>query len=90
MALKILHYIRNKKELTALYLSQFTEEFIREEINDIIRMYRPSYTIGMRVCANRISDQEFLQFVEFHGVPSGYILSEEMQIKLKYLKDKKC
>lgn len=35
--LKTLNYIRSKKELQNLYLSQMTEAYIRNEINEILQ-----------------------------------------------------
>lgn len=80
--LKTLHYIRDKKELQALYLSQVPELYIRKEINEILKETRKSIPVGMRMNAKNISTQEVIMFIEKNGTPDGYILSDELKIKL--------
>ena len=80
--LKTLHYIRDKKELQALYLSQVPELYIRKEINEILKETRKSIPAGMRVNAKNISTQEVIIIIEKNGTPDGYILSDELKIKL--------
>lgn len=82
MNLKTLNYIRNKAELQSLFLSQFTADYIRNEINEIIKETRKSITTGARFFAKNISTLEVIIFIERNGVPDGYILSEELKIKL--------
>ncbi|AVM49322.1 hypothetical protein [Capnocytophaga sp. oral taxon 878] len=77
--MKILHYIRTKKHLFSLYLSQYSERLIRTYINDIIAQYRPDESPKCR----NISLQEFLTFIELYGTPIGYTLSDELQHELK-------
>ena len=72
--MKILTTVKTKKQLTSLYLSQYSEKNIRTYINDIIEQYRPNATKN-----KNISLQEFLTFVELYGTPQGYALSEELQ-----------
>ena len=80
--LKTLHYIRDKKELQALYLSQVPELHIRKEINEILKETRKSIPAEMRMNAKNISTQEVIMFIEKNGTPDGYILSDELKIKL--------
>lgn len=81
--LKILYYIRNKKELQELYLSQMAESYIRNEINEILRESRMSIPAGMQVNAKNITTREAIVFIEQNGTPDGYILSDELKTKLK-------
>ena len=53
--LKTLYYIRNKKELQELYLSQMPEKCIRSEINSIINETRKDISPGMRLNAKNIA-----------------------------------
>lgn len=87
MDLKTLNYIRNKGELQDLFLSQYSAEYIRNEINEIIKETRKNTSLGVRFYARNISTQEVVIFMERNGVPDGYILSEELKIKLKDYKD---
>jgi DNA-directed RNA polymerase specialized sigma subunit len=91
--LKILYYIRNKKELQKLYLSQMTVLHIRNEINEILRETRASIPPGMRMNAENITTQEAIIFIEQNGTPDGYTLSDELRTKLKeyqeFLENKK-
>lgn len=80
--LKTLNYIRDKKELQALYLSQMPELHIRFEINEILNDTRKLIPAGMRMNAKNISTQEVIMFIERNGTPDGYILSDELKIKL--------
>lgn len=77
--MKTLKAVKTKKELFALYLSQYSEKNIRIYINDIIKQYRPKTN---ERCKN-VSMQEFLTFLELYGLPSGYCLSEELQHEIK-------
>ena len=79
MNLKVITTVKTKKELTALYLTQYSERRIRTYINDIIAQYRPNEPTKCR----NISIQEFLTFVEIYGTPKGYTLSPELQEELK-------
>jgi DNA-directed RNA polymerase specialized sigma subunit len=81
--LKILNYIRNKKELQELYLSQMAELYIRNEINQILRETRMSIPAGMRMNFKNITTREAIIFIEQNGTPDGYTLSDELNIKLK-------
>ncbi|WP_294961205.1 hypothetical protein [uncultured Flavobacterium sp.] len=80
--LKTLYYIRNKKELQELYLSQMPEMYIRSEINSIINETRRDIPPGMRLNAKNIKTEEALIFIDRNGTPDGYLLSEELKIKL--------
>ncbi|CAN1575166.1 hypothetical protein MCETHM1_03686 [Flavobacteriaceae bacterium] len=80
--LKTLYYIRNKKELQELYLSQMPEKCIRSEINSIINETRKDIPPGMRLNAKNIKTEEALIFIDRNGTPDGYLLSEELKIKL--------
>ncbi|CAN1568282.1 hypothetical protein MCETHM1_03030 [Flavobacteriaceae bacterium] len=80
--LKTLYYIRNKKELQELYLSQMPEKCIRIEINSIINETRKDISPGMRLNAKNIKTEEALIFIDRNGTPDGYLLSEELKIKL--------
>ncbi|WP_269223634.1 hypothetical protein [Flavobacterium sp. IMCC34518] len=80
--LKTLYYIRNKKELQELYLSQMPEKCIRIEINSIINETRKDISPGMRLNAKNIKTEEVLIFIDRNGTPDGYLLSEELKIKL--------
>lgn len=80
--LKTLYYIRNKKELQELYLSQMPEMYIRSEINSIINETRKDIPSGMRLNAKNIKTEEALIFIDRNGTPDGYLLSEELKIKL--------
>ena len=42
MNMKVITAVKTKKELTALYLTQYSERRIRTYINDIIAQYRPN------------------------------------------------
>ncbi|WP_269223893.1 hypothetical protein [Flavobacterium sp. IMCC34518] len=81
--LKILNYIRNKKELQELYLSQMAELYIRNEINQILRETRMSIPAGMRMNFKNITTREAIIFIEQNGTPDDYTLSDELNIKLK-------
>lgn len=83
MNLKPLNYIRNKAQLQDLFISQFTADYIRNEINEIIKETRKGVTAGARLFARNISTLEVLIFIDRNGVPDGYILSEELKIKLR-------
>ena len=80
--LKTLYYIRNKKELQELYLSQMPEKSIRSEINSILNETRKDIPPGMRLNAKNIKTEEALIFIDRNGTPDGYLLSEELKIKL--------
>jgi PHD/YefM family antitoxin component YafN of YafNO toxin-antitoxin module len=80
--LKTLYYIRNKKELQELYLSQMPELYIRSEINSILNETRKDISPGMRLNAKNIRTDEAIIFIERNGTPDGYLLSEELKIKL--------
>lgn len=80
--LKTLYYIRNKKELQELYLSQIPEKCIRSEINSILNETRKDISPGMRLNAKNIRTDEAIIFIERNGTPDGYLLSEELKIKL--------
>ncbi|MCV9934687.1 hypothetical protein OIU80_20595 [Flavobacterium sp. LS1R47] len=83
MNLKTLTYIRNKAQLQELFISQFTANYIRNEINEIITETRKCITIGTRLFAKNISTFEAIIFIDRNGVPDGFILSEELKIKLQ-------
>jgi hypothetical protein len=83
MNLKILNYIRNKAQLQTLFISQFPADYIRNEINAIIQETRKSSTTGTNYFAKNISTLEVLTFIDTNGLPDGYVLSEELKIKLQ-------
>ena len=85
--LKTLYYIRNKKELQELYLSQMPENCIRSEINSILNETRKDIPPGMRLNAKNIKTEEALIFIDRNGTPDGYLLSEELKIKLKEFRE---
>ena len=76
--MKVLTTVKTKKQLTALYLSQYSEKNVRTYINDIIAQYRPN-----AINSKNISLQEFLTFVELYGTPEGYTLSDKLQHEIK-------
>lgn len=76
--MKVLTTVKTKKQLTALYLSQYSEKNVRTYINDIIAQYRSN-----AINSKNISLQEFLTFVELYGTPEGYTLSDELQHEIK-------
>lgn len=82
MNLKTLNYIRNKSQLQDLFISQFSADYIRKEINDIISETRKCISVGTRLFAKNISTFEAIIFIDRNGVPDGFILSEELKIKL--------
>lgn len=79
MQLKTLTRISCKKQLKDLYINQFSESFIRAEINEIISECRASTSNYEQ----RISMKEALIFISRHGEPIGFELSNEMKIKIK-------
>ncbi len=81
--MRTLRHISTKKELTQLYLTQFSEKNIRDFINDIIQKTRPNVS---KRCKN-ISIKETLIFIDRYGLPEGYQLSDEMKSRLKELKN---
>ncbi|WP_158728622.1 hypothetical protein [Flavobacterium sp. I-STPA6A] len=83
MKLKTLTYIRNKAQLQALFISQFTADYIRNEINEIINETRNNITAGAKLFAKNISTFEVVIFIDRNGVPDGYVLSDELKIKLQ-------
>ena len=83
MNLKTLTYIRNKAQLQALFISQFTADYIRNEINEIIRETRKGITAGAQLFAKNISTFEVVIFIDRNGVPDGYVLSDELKMKLQ-------
>jgi hypothetical protein len=83
MNLKTLNYIRNKAQLQELFISQFTADYIRNEINEIISETRKCINVGTRLFAKNISTFEAIIFIDRNGVPDGFILSEELKIKLQ-------
>ena len=85
--LKTLYYIRNKKELQELYLSQMPENCIRSEINSILNETPKDIPPGMRLNAKNIKTEEALIFIDRNGTPDGYLLSEELKIKLKEFRE---
>ncbi|WP_166919834.1 hypothetical protein [Flavobacterium poyangense] len=82
MNLKTLNYIRNKAQLQDLFISQFTADYIRKEIHEILKETRKNVTEGARLFAKNISTFEAIVFIDRNGVPDGFILSEELKIKL--------
>ena len=76
--MKVLNYVKTKKQLYELYLHQYSEKKIRTYINDIIGQDRPYEAKG-----KNISLQEFLTCVELYGKPQGYALSAELEEELK-------
>lgn len=82
--LKVLTQIRDKSHLQELYGSQYSQRFIRNEINEIIQEKR-GLPKGMIIVCKKISIQEALIFIQQNGIPKGYVLSEELKLKLKEL-----
>lgn len=87
MNLKVLHAINNKAELQNLYISQMSCEYIRKEINVIIKETRKSVTIGSIIHAKRISSLEVIIFIYKHGTPDGYILSDRLKNAINNYKE---
>jgi hypothetical protein len=83
MSLKTLNYIRNKSQLQDLFMSQFTADYIRSEINEIINETRKSISAGAKLFAKNISTFEVVIFIDRNGIPDGYILSDELKMKLQ-------
>ncbi|MBS7230195.1 hypothetical protein KHA90_04085 [Flavobacterium psychroterrae] len=83
MNLKTLNYIRNKAQLQDLFRSQFSEDYIRKEIQEIIKETRKNVTEGARLFAKMISTQELIIFMDRNGKPDGYLLSDELKILLQ-------
>ncbi|WP_374173902.1 hypothetical protein [Flavobacterium tructae] len=83
MNLKTLNYVRNKAQLQDLFRSQFSEDYIRKEIQEIIRETRKNVTEGARLFAKMISTQELIIFMDRNGKPDGYLLSDELKILLQ-------
>lgn len=83
MNLKTLTYIRNKAQLQALFISQFTADYIRNEINEIINETRKNITAGTKLFVKNISTFEVVIFIDRNGVPDGYVLSDELKMKLQ-------
>lgn len=79
---KTLHKIESKSVLMTLYVNQLPEPLIRSEINEIIRINR-KLEQETKVCSKRISLKEALMFIDRHGEPIGYSLSEDLKNKLK-------
>ena len=82
METKMLYKIEDKQRLQNLYISQYPREYIRNEINDIIRLCR-NISQDEEVNTKRISMREALLFIKEHGLPNGYLLSEELKEKIK-------
>lgn len=83
MNLKTLNYIRNKAQLQDLFISQFTADYIRKEIHEILKETRKNATEGTRLFAKNISTKELIIFIDRNGKPDGYLLSEELKIMLQ-------
>ncbi len=83
MNLKTLTYIRNKAQLQALFISQFTADYIRNEINEIINETRKNITVGAKLFVKNISTFEVIIFIDRNGIPDGYLLSDELKTKLQ-------
>lgn len=87
MELKKIPQEITKKILTDMYLNQFTEKQIRDNINTIIRdnrknepQYKALIASGGSPCVQKIRDKEFTEFVETYGFPKGYAKSEKINI----------
>lgn len=88
MNLKTLNYIRNKAQLQDLYLNQMPERVLEKEINDILKETRTGIPIGMRHHAKALLTHEVIIFMDRNGMPDGYLLSEELEIKLNMYRDR--
>ena len=88
MNLKTLNYIRNKAQLQDLYLNQMPERVLEKEINDILKETRTGVPIGMRHHAKALLTHEVIIFMDRNGIPDGYLLSEELEIKLNMYRDR--
>ncbi|MCV9934715.1 hypothetical protein OIU80_20765 [Flavobacterium sp. LS1R47] len=87
MNLKTLNYIRNKAQLQKLYISQFTPDYIRKEIYEVLKKTRENVTAGALLFAKNISTEEVIIFINRNGKPDGYILSDELKMQLREYKD---
>ncbi|OXE99999.1 hypothetical protein BC749_108168 [Flavobacterium araucananum] len=83
MNLKTLNYIRNKAQLQDLFISQFSADYIRKEIHEILKETRKNATEGARLFAKNISTKELIIFMDRNGKPDGYVLSDELKIMLQ-------
>ncbi|WP_337967208.1 hypothetical protein [uncultured Flavobacterium sp.] len=83
MNLKTLNYIRNKAQLQDLFISQFTADYIRKEIHEILKETRKNATEGTILFAKNISTKELIIFIDRNGKPDGYLLSDELKIMLQ-------
>ncbi|WP_268846598.1 hypothetical protein [Flavobacterium aestivum] len=88
MNLKTLNYIRNKAQLQDLYLNQIPERVLEREINDILKETRTGVPMGMRHQAKALLTHEIIIFIDRNGTPDGYLLSEELEIKLNKYRDR--
>lgn len=88
MNLKILNYIRNKAQLQDLYLNQMPERVLEKEINDILKETRKGVPLGMRHHAKALLTHEIIVFIDRNGIPDGYLLSEELEVKLNKYRDR--
>lgn len=86
--IKILYRCRTKKELNNLYCNQMSFRLIFNEINEIIQKNRDLPKGTIIKCKN-ITTKEFLLFVKSNGTPDGYVLSDELKLKLNELNDEK-
>ncbi|MGC4041968.1 MAG: hypothetical protein QM710_14585 [Flavobacterium sp.] len=63
---KPLPYSATKSELIQMYCDQFSENKIRNQINEILKEKNISKDTKM------IPHLEFMEFVETYGLPKGY------------------
>lgn len=82
--LKVIHHIPTKDSLFQIWISEHSMETLRYELNSIIVKQR-GLPPGTIVRKQKISTVEVLHFVKKFGVPKGYILSDELELKLKKL-----
>jgi hypothetical protein len=77
--IKVLQFIRTKQKLVELFIDQMPENEIRYEMNLIIK------SNNMSIKRHLITDKMALTFIKKFGTPRGFILSDELQLKLKEL-----
>lgn len=78
--------IRTKKDLIKLFINQLSEKQIRFKINKILECESSEVPLSNRRMQKNISSQQVMLFIIANGVPDGYLLSQEMQVKIVELK----
>lgn len=74
----VIHFIKSKKDLFAIYITDYSTEFIRDEINKIISEKR-NLSPEASVFCKLISTDEVISFVKKYPLPLGFELSDELK-----------